>query len=474
MELSELCRASISEVAPLLKKKTVSPTELCEAILSRIAELDGQLGSYVHVARDIARQQARVAETEILAGEYRGALHGVPLGIKDIFFTTDMPTVCGSPQLFDWRPSHNAYVIDRMRDAGAVLLGKQTTAEFAFMGYHPDHFRAPINPWNAERWSGVSSGGSAVAVAAALCFGSFGTDTGGSIRAPSAVNGIVGLKPTFGRISRRGVYPFAETLDHVGPLARSVRDAALLYQSVAGPDVEDPFSASAPMVDVLEGLDAGVKTLRVGFDLAYWQQFAVPEVVEATQHCLRKLEQAGAEIVAIDMKGVIEVCEHWFVVAGSEAMQHHGRVKFSENAAAYGPDVRRLLESALRVTVDDLAKASSSRRRVDSMLDSIFSDVQFLILPGMGLGSPTVKELPAQLDLPPEAFAPALAFTAPFNFSGHPTLSIPSALSSEGMPLSVQLVGRRFDERGLLRVGFALEQALDFTGYPRSLGRDSA
>lgn len=474
MHLSELCLAPISEVAPLLEKRDVSPIELCDAMLERITELDGELGSYVYVAGDIARQQARTAETEILAGRYLGSLHGVPLGIKDIFFTTDMPTVCGSPQLFDWRPSHNAYVVDRLHDAGAVLLGKQATAEFAFMGYHPDHFKPPVNPWNADRWAGVSSGGSSVAVAAALCFGSFGTDTGGSIRAPSAVNGIVGLKPTFGRVSRRGVYPFAETLDHVGPLARSVRDAAILYQAVVGPDVEDTFSVRAQSANVLEGIDAGVAKVRVGFDLEYWEQFAVPEVVTATQRCLRNLEQAGAQIVAVDMKGIVEVCDHWLVVAGCEAMQHHGRVKFSENAAAYGPDVRRLLEGALRVTVDDLAKAASARRRVDSLLDGIFSSVDFLILPGMGLGSPTVRDLPAQLDIPPEAVASALAFTAPFNFSGHPTLSIPSALNSEGMPLGVQLVGRRLDERGLLRVGYTLEQSLESIGHPKSSKRQAA
>lgn len=468
MEVSDLCLAPIFEVAPLLQAREVSPSELCEAMLERIAELDSTLGAYVHVAADTARQQARAAEAEIMAGRYRGSLHGMPLGIKDIFFTTDMPTVCGSPQLFDWIPSHNAYVVDRLRDAGAVLLGKHATAEFAFMGYHPEHFKAPINPWNADRWSGVSSGGSAVAVAAALCFGAFATDTGGSIRAPSAVNGIVGLKPTFGRVSRRGVYPFAETLDHVGPLTRTVRDAALLYQAVAGPDPEDAFSLGVPAPPVLQGLEDDVTKIRVGFDLTYWQQFAVPEVVAATRHCLEKLEQAGAEVVALNMTGLAQVCDYWLTVAGCEAMQHHGRIKFSENAAAYGPDVRRLLEGALQVTADDLIQATSARRRVDSLLDGMFSTVDFLILPGLGLGSPTVRDLPPQLDIPAEAVASALAFTAPFNFSGHPTLSIPSRLNSEGMPLGVQLIGRRLDEQGLLRIGYVLEQSLEPIGHPGS------
>jgi amidase len=465
MNISELCFASITDIAPLLESKAISPVELCRAMLERIGDIDVKLGSYVHVASEKAMSQARAAENEIISGRYRGSLHGIPLGIKDIFFTTDMPTVCGSPQLIGWTPPHDAHVVDRLREAGATLLGKQATAEFAFTGYHPT-FKAPINPWKANRWSGVSSGGSSVAVAASLCFGSFGTDTGGSIRYPSAANGIVGMKPTFGRVSRRGVYPFAETLDHVGPLARSVTDAAVLLQAVAGPDPDDQFCLKSPMHDVLGDIKKDIKGVKVGYDLNYWKKFAQPDVVETTLLSLHKLENAGAEIVPIDMIGITEVCEHWVLVGGVEALLHHGREKFAACPDAYGPDVRRLLQAGVCASPDELARAAIARRRVNSLLDDLFDTVDFLILPGMASGSPTTDVLPAQLDLPPEAVASMLAFSAPFNFSGHPTLSLPNALDADGMPLAVQLVGRPLSEAALLRVGYTLEQVTSPIGHP--------
>lgn len=467
MTLADLCRGSISDVAPLLESRSISPIELTAAMLDRIDRIDPELHSYVHVAADAALAAARAAQAQILSGEYRGPLHGIPLGIKDIFDTVNMPTLCGAPQLAGRLPERNAFVVDRLNDAGAVMLGKQATAEFAFIGYRPD-IKPPVNPWNADRSPMSSSGGSAVAVAASLCFGSFGSDTGGSIRYPSAANGIVGLKPTFGRISRQGVYPFAETLDHVGPMARSVRDVAILYQSVAGCDPQDPFSAAAPVEDALAGITAGVRNVRLGFDVAYYEAYAQPDVLEATLRTLRDLEAAGAELVPVDVRGIADVCHYWLAVAGVEALSPHGRERFPGLAHLYGRNVRELLEGAMRVTPDQLVRAASARRRTDTLLDVAFGRADFLILPGMGSSAPPVSAVAAEPDVEPDAVASIIAFSAPFNFSGHPTLSIPNALDADGMPIGVQLVGRPFDEAGLLKVGHALEQSAPTLKYPKA------
>ena len=467
MSIAELCRAPLSEVAPLIEDKSISPVELTVAMLDRIERIDASLHAYVHVAAEQASEAAKTAEARIISGDYLGPLHGIPLGIKDIFNTANMPTANGSPQFLGSTPDRNAFVVDRLNAAGAVLLGKQATAEFAFVAYNPAANPPPVNPWNADRWPGVSSGGSCVAVAASLCFGSFGTDTGGSIRYPSAANGIVGMKPTFGRISRRGVYPFSETLDHVGPLARSVRDVALLYQVIAAYDPEDPFCVDVPSADVFSTLDGGVKGLRMGVDTAYYEAFGEPEAVEATMRTVGKLEEAGIEIVPLNIREIAEVCHHWLTVGGIEALMHHGREQFKERAELYGRNVRELLEGGMQVTADDLARAGATRRRTTSILDAAFDTVDFLILPGMSSSAPPISVLAAEPEVPPEAIATMLAFSAPFNFSGHPTLSIPNAFDSEGMPLGVQLVGRPFDEAGLLKVGYALEQTVPPFEYPK-------
>lgn len=469
MPLAELCCAPLAEVASLIRTGEVSPVELTEAMLARIEELDSELHAYVHVASDRARRAAQAAEAQILSGDYRGALHGIPLGIKDIFNTIDMPTANGSPEFAGRIPSKEALVVTRLNRAGAVLLGKQATAEFAFLGYNPLANPPPVNPWNADRWPGVSSGGSCVAVAGALCFGSFGTDTGGSIRYPSAANGIVGMKPTFGRISRRGIYPFAETLDHVGPLARTVRDVAILYDAVAGFDPEDPFSADVPDCDAISGIDKRIETLRLGVDLKYYEAYAVPEVVEATKQCIAKLEEAGAQVVTVDIAGIADVSNYWLTTAGIEALQHHGRERIVQEPNYYGRNVRELLEGAMSVTADDLARAASSRRRTDMLLDAAFAEIDMLILPGMGSASPPISVFAAEPDVDAGDMAATMAFSAPFNFTGHPTLSLPSALDADGMPLSVQLVARHFDEARLLRIGNTLEHMLPHVRYPRSV-----
>jgi amidase len=460
MNIDDLCCASISDVAPLIENRSVSPVELTSAMLERIERINPDLHAYVHVDADGARRAAEAAQVRILSGDYLGPLHGIPLGIKDIFDTATMVTESGSALLRGRMPEGNASVVDRLDAAGAIMLGKQATAEFAFIGYPPAVAAAPVNPWASDRTPGMSSGGSAVAVAASLCFGALGSDTGGSIRFPSAVNGIVGLKPTFGRISRRGVHPFAATLDHVGPLARSVTDASLLYRAVAGHDEGDPFSAAAELGDPSVTLIGSVRGLRLGMDIRYLEAYAEPEVIRATLAAASKLEEAGMVVVTVDLIQISDVCHHWLAVAGSEALQAYGRKRFRENADLFGRNVRELLTAGDQTTADDLLRATAARRRTNTLLDVAFEAADYLILPGAGTRVPPLAALAAEPDVPAEAVAAAIAFSAPFNFSGHPTLSLPGGLDTEGLPLGLQLVARPFDEAGLLKVGHTAELSL--------------
>jgi amidase len=470
MDLDDLCCGSISQVAPLIENKSVSPVELASAMLERIDQIDPDLHAYVHLDRVETLRAAEAAQDEIHAGEYRGPLHGIPLGIKDIFDTITMATESGSVQLRGRRPKQNAHVVDRLDAAGAIMLGKQATAEFAWVGYPPEVAPAPVNPWAADRTPGMSSGGSAVAVAASLCFGAFGSDTGGSIRFPSAVNGIVGLKPTFGRISRRGVHAFAATLDHVGPFARSVKDVGLLYKAVAGHDGGDPFSVAAEVGDPLATISESVRGLRVGIDIRYLEAYAEPEVVQATLAALSRLKEAGMEVVDVDLLKLPEVCHHFLAVAGSEALQAYGRERFHQNAGLFGRNVRELLTIGDQTTAEDLLLAAAARRRTISLLDAAFEMADYLLLPGIGSRVPPLAMLAAEPEVPPEAFAGATAFSAPFNFSGHPTLSVPNALDADGLPLGVQLVARPLDEAGLLKVGYAVEFSAPSFARPHGSG----
>lgn len=470
MDLDDLCCGSIAQIAPLIQDKSVSPVELTAAMLERIARIDPDLHAYVHVDPVQALRAAATAQARILSGDYLGPLHGVPLGIKDIFDTATMPTESGSAQLRGRMPEHNAYVVDRLDAAGAIMLGKQATAEFAFIGYPPDVAPAPVNPWAADRTPGMSSGGSAVAVAASLCFGAFASDTGGSIRFPSAVNGIVGLKPTFGRISRRGVHPFATTLDHVGPLARSVTDVALLYQAVAGHDDGDPFSAAAEVGDPLTTISGSVRGRRLGIDVRYVETYAEPEVVQATLAAVARLEEAGMVVVPVDISKIADVCHHWLSVAGSEALQAYGRERFRQRNNRFGRNLRDLLAIGDQTSADDLLRAGAARRRTSSVLDVAFERADYLLLPGAGSRVPPLAMLAAEPEVPAEAMVAAIAFSAPFNFSGHPTLSVPNGLDADGLPLGVQLVARPFDEAGLLRVGYAAEHSAPALTRPQSRG----
>src|SRR5580704_5813025 len=309
MDPKALCFLTLSDLASALRKREVTSVEATRAVLDRIHRLNPTLRAYLTVLDESALRQAEAADKEIAAGKYRGALHGVPIAVKDLCWTKGVPTTCASKVLRDFRPDANATVVDRFEAAGAVLLGKLHLTEFAMAWYHPE-IPTPLNPWDSKLWPGASSSGSGAAVAAGLCYAAIGTDTGGSIRFPSAANGIVGLKPTYGRVSRHGVFPLGESLDHIGPMTRSVADAALVLAAIAGRDPRDDTSLAAPLDDYAAAARSGAFSVRVGFDETYLAR-ASNDVATAIGNAVHELERVGARIIKVKVPDVDPAIEAW-------------------------------------------------------------------------------------------------------------------------------------------------------------------
>lgn len=452
--------SSLCEVAGQIKAGEVSPVELAEQQLDRIERVDGTLQAYARVTADSALEQAQTAATEIAGGNYKGPLHGMPIAIKDLMDTAGVETAAGSIIRKGNIPGEDATVVTKLKEAGAVILGKLNMTEFALSGYHPD-MPVPLNPWSHDKWSGVSSSGSGVATAAGLAYGTIGTDTGGSIRFPSAANGVVGIKPTFGLVSKQGAYPLADTLDHVGPITRRVADAASMLQAIAGYDAKDAFSVRAPAADYSAGLGKGVKGKRIGVDAAFCAADAHPEVTAAVLKVADVLADQGAEIVPVNVMGILETAAYWGAVVAAEAAATHAET-FPSRASEYGPVFASTLGAAAEIPVAAYGDAMRAKARASSILETYFQDIDVLLCPSAPLPAMPTAEFPPTLVLPPEAVASFVGFVAPFNFTGHPTISAPCGFSNNNLPLSLQLVGRHFDEATLVQVADAYEQATNW------------
>ena len=458
-EQDDLAYASLVEVAAMLRRRQTSPVEVTRALLARIERLDGHLHAYLAVLADSALEQARAAERELAAGVDRGPLHGVPLAVKDLCFTRGVRTTCASRVLRDFVPDHDATVVERLAAAGAVLLGKLNLTEFAMSGYVPG-LPVPSNPWGAAFDTGGSSSGSGVATAAGLCFASLGTDTGGSIRFPSAFCGIVGLKPTFGRVSLQGVFPLGMTLDHIGPMTRRVADAAAVLDAIAGYDARDPMSLDAPPPHCSATINDGVRGLRIGIDERYVRTDAHPDVLRALDVALDVWRAAGAETVAVSLPPLEALLEDWPVVCAAEAVVAHAST-FPARAAEYGPTFRSFLEYGAGLRASDYAAAHVRRTAFVRRLQPLFEQVDVLACPG-AFGPPPPADALDHYGLFSPLIAPFLRFTAPFDFSGNPTLSLPAGFATSGAPLGVQLVGPLLGEALLCRAGEAYERATEW------------
>ncbi len=450
--------SSLTEIADKIRARALSPVALTEMMLRRIEQVDPTLHSYATVTADLALEQARQAEDELMQGRYRSPLHGVPIAVKDLCFTKGIATACGTTILADWKPEIDATVVERFRTAGAVLLGKLQMTEGAFADHHPEIAR-PLNPWHPDHWAGASSSGSGVATAAGLCYGSLGSDTGGSIRFPSASNGVTGLKPTWGRVSRYGVFPLSDSLDHIGPMARCAADAAALLAVIAGRDDNDPTTLPVPVPDYVAGLGEGVlgaRGLRIGIDPTFNATGADAEVVALTEAAAGVLAELGAELCEIAMPDVSAVLGGWTAMCAAETAVAHADT-FPARADEYGPTLRGFIETGRAVGVVDLARLYIERDRFKGQLLRQFLDVDLILVPAMHAAGPSFERMSRLSD--PEELLNLLRFTAPFDTSGSPTITMPCGFNAQGLPVGFQLVGPHLSEGLLLRAGHAYQQA---------------
>ena len=458
MSSTPLHYLDLTELAAKLRSRELSPVAVTETMLARVTELDPTLLSYVAMMADSAREEAHAAEREIAAGNYRGPLHGVPLAVKDLCDAIGVRTSAGMPRVRGKiaPATRDATVVARLRAAGAVILGKLQLTEGAVAHHHPD-IVPPINPHHAAYWSGASSSGTGVAVAAGLCFGGLGSDTGGSIRFPSYANGITGLKPTWGRVSRAGVFALSWSLDHIGPMARSAADCAALLNALAGADDDDPTALREPVPDYCDKLDGDLRGLRVGFD----ESFGVAKVdaanVAAMRECLAVLKDAGATVVPVRFPDSAAALAAWTPLATAEVAAYHA-ANYPSRAADYGPGLADLIDTGIATSGIDYALAHDVRQAFRGELARLFGSVDVVIAPAFQRQNLTLEEF-STFGTKPEDWANLLRFTAPFDLSGTPTLSLPAGRNSDGAPFGFQLAAGNLQEASLLRAGHAWQRA---------------
>ena len=448
---------SVAECARRLHARSLSPTELTEAHLARIGELDGQLHAYITVTADLARRQARAAEQEIAAGRWRGPLHGVPFGLKDMFATRGVRTTAHSRVLEHHVPEHDAAVVSRLYAAGAVLLGKHASHEFAHGGPSFDLPWPPArNPWNTAHYTGSSSTGSGAAVAAGLAAFALGTDTGGSVRTPAWLCGIVGFKPTFGVVGRSGVIPFSASCDHVGPLTRTVEDAALVLQAIAGPDPFDPGSSTRDVPNFGRDLRRGIAGMRIGVIRHHWEEdiTANAELRQAVDAALDVLRALGATLEEVRVRSLHEYYAVRVMLTESELFarhQHH----LQRHAGDYGHHfLGRALAATLFTSADYLA-AQRERRRIIAEMQPIYGRFDALVTAGSG----PAAHLDSHRTIGARQKWSTPSMGTMFSVTGAPALALPCGFSAQGLPLGLQIAGRPFDDATVLRIGHAYEQA---------------
>ncbi|MEA3536649.1 amidase [Rhizobium sp. CC-YZS058] len=459
MSFNEFHYMSLTSVAKLIETRAVSPVEVTEAILRRIEALDGELRSYTTVTADLALQQAKTAEAEIGKGLYRGQMHGIPIAVKDLCFTKGIRTTAGMTIHADFVPDHDATVVTRLAEAGAVLLGKLHMTEGATLEHHPD-LPEPVNPWKKDLWTGVSSSGSGVSAAAGLAYATIGSDTGGSIRFPSACNGLTGVKPTWGRVSRYGIFDLAETFDHLGPMARSAADAAAMLQCLAGWDPKDTTSLTSPVPDYAAGLQGvyGARGVRLGLDWDFCLTDADPVTARLLKDAADVLIGLGALPREVAFPSIDGVSQYNMVLAMAEMAVVH-EATYPSQAENYGPWNKIGLEAGRNATPLEISKGMIERRKFTGAVTALFRDIDLFIMPVFRVPTPTWAEARAASA---EDFNIIGKFTFPFNACGIPTITLPCGYTDDGRPVAFQLAGPHGTEERLLTVAHAYQQATDW------------
>lgn len=454
---------NLHESAQALRQKAVSSAELVSESLRRIAALDAKLRAFITVTPELAEEQARQADQERAGGMACGPLHGIPVAVKDVFFTRGVRTTCGSKIFAGYVPEYDAAVVERLKAAGAIIVGKTNLHEFAYgvTSTNP-HYGTVRNPWGLDRIAGGSSGGSACAVAAGMVPMAMGNDTGGSIRLPASFCGIVGLKPSFGRVSRYGVLPLDFSLDHMGPLTQCVRDAALTLGVVAGFDPRDETSSRQPVVPYLPAAPVSIRGLRIGLPENYYFERLNPSAASAVRGAARLAEQAGARIVPLQVPDGGQLNAIGRIILLSEAsatMERH-----LHRREDFGPDVLALLDQGRLIPATDYINAQRVRRLLQQEFRPLWKQVDCLLTPTTPTGAPRIGQATIDLDGQEEEVRVASTrFVRGINVLGLPALSLPCGFDEEGLPLGLQIIGPMFQEATILQVGAALEDALGLT-----------
>ena len=455
---------SVAELSELIASHAVSPVEITKACLDRIAACNAAVNAFVTLQPEVALEEARAAESEIIRGQRRGPLHGIPVAHKDLYLTKGLLTTAGSRIRADFVPEEDATIVARMRAAGMVLLGKLNTQEFAYGPTNEDSlFGSVRNPWDLQCYAGGSSGGSGAALALRMLPAATGSDTGGSIRIPAACCGVTGLKPTYGRSSRYGIFPLCWTMDHGGPMARSAHDVAMLLQAMAGVDPNDPTTVDREVPDYAATLDGKIEGQRIGIPARYFYDRARPEVEDAVRAALRVLTDLGAQVIEIDIPDIEHSAAAAAVIYYAEATAYHDDEFLAGRGHLFTDRVRGFLELGNFILARDYLQAQRYRTLLGRRVAAQWRRVDLIVTPTLpitatGLGQPTVSirgdEQPTYLAL--------LRNTEPFNLTGLPALTVPCGLSTGGLPIGMQIVGRPFDEGGVLRLGDAFQRATDW------------
>jgi aspartyl-tRNA(Asn)/glutamyl-tRNA(Gln) amidotransferase subunit A len=455
---------TIATLAAAVRARRISPVEATQECLSRIERLDGRLRAFITVDAAGALAQARALEQDATAGRWRGPLHGVPLAHKDLFRIAGLPTSCGTKTSEYFFAERDATAVTRLVDAGAITLGKLNMAELALGPYGNNAHHGDVdNPWRPGHVSGGSSSGSGAAVAAGLALGALGTDTGGSIRLPAACCGIVGLKPTYGRVSRAGAMPLSWSMDHIGPMARSVRDAALMLEVIAGQDAADATSSARDVPGYLAALERPIRGLSVALADNYYFDGVTPEVARAVSDMRGVFERLGARVEALRLPDPQVIHDVSGIIARAESAAVHARI-LRDRPHELQPAVRARLEVGMRISAHDYLQALRLRARLArEFIREVFEEADLLVVPATPTPAPALAEVTAG---DAEAVAARMGrfarLTRPLNGLGLPALALPCGFAASGLPIGAQLIGRPFDEATVLRAGHAYEQATEW------------
>jgi aspartyl-tRNA(Asn)/glutamyl-tRNA(Gln) amidotransferase subunit A len=462
-----LMQKSIKELASLIRNKEISPVELVEECLQQIKETEPSINAFITVLADKAMEDAVTAEQEIMKGNYKGVLHGIPYSAKDLFTTKGIKTTAGSKILADYVPDYDATAVKRLSEAGAILVGKNNLHEFAFGGTNEnEHYGPTRNPWNLDVIPGGSSGGSGATVAASSSIFSLGTDTGGSIRGPAALCGVVGIKPTYGRVSRHGVLPLSSSLDHAGPLTKTAWDAAAVLSVIAGYDPLDPACSKMEVSNYLaalaweDGRSLPLKGKTLGICKEYYFENVDPEIERAVLQAINVLGELGAKVVEVSIPSLPEVARLQGLISTAEAYAYHSAY-LKDRYEEYGTNIRERLEMGQYIPAWAYVEAQRLRQQYKKEWAGVYEQIDLLVAPTMAIPAFRIDAKTIVLggkEVNPREFGIA-GRTSPSNFNGHPSISVPCGFTAAGLPIGLQIQGRPFDETLVLQAANAYEQA---------------